>query len=262
MMKARNFALVLGAALVLFSGGLTSAAFVKSVHCSGAGACQVTGVSVGGVLWSQTDDPSGSAFTDQQFEAVYAAYSAEGADDFDVTDAVGWDLTTLATPGLQTSGGSPFFVNHFFYADAAGLPGAVLPGCDFPANTNFTHDLGNITVNVEGCNVEQGVNWFSQQVRQDFQPFGQHFWATRLNFLNNPGAFRNPGNGFGSGCIDWAPANTACGMIGSDFQHEGSGKPRATAAPGPVPAVGPFGIALMVLGLGAGSAYVMRRRSA
>jgi hypothetical protein len=262
MMKARNFALVLGAALVLFAGGLTSAAFVKSVHCEGVGVCQNQGVSGGGVLYSQTDDPSGSAFTDQEFEAVYAAYSAEGADDFVVTGTQGWDLTTLATPGIQTAGGTPFFVNHYFYADAAGLPGAVIDGCDFPANTNFTHDLGNITVNVEDCNVEPGAAWFSQQVRQDFQPFGQHFWATRLNAANNPGAFRNPGNGFGSGCIDWAPANSACGMIGQDYQFELSGSERATAAPGPVPAVGPFGIALMVLGLGAGSAYVMRRRSA
>jgi len=263
MMKARNFALVLGAALVLFSGGLTSAAMVKAVNCFGPGSCILTGVSGGDVLYSQTDDPSGSAFTDQEFEAVYAAYSAESGDDFNVTSATGWDLTTLATPGIQTSGGTPFFVNHFFYADGGGIPGAVLDNCDFPANTSFTHDLGNIAADVSGCNVEPGVNWFSQQVRQDFVPFGQHFWATRLSAAGTPSVFRNPGNGFGSGCLDWSPGNAACGQVGQDMQFELSGgdRPGGTTT-SPVPAVGPFGIALMVLGLGAGSAYVMRRRSA
>jgi hypothetical protein len=255
MMKARNFSLVLGAALVLFAGSFASAAFVKAVSASPT----VNFVSGGDVLYSQLDDPSGYVFTDQQFEAVYAAYSAEGGDDFTVGDAAGWDLTTIHTPGFQTAGGSPFFVNHFFYLDAAGIPGAVVDDCAFPQNSNFVHDLGNISANVEGCNVEAGINWFSQQVRQDFVPFGQHYWATRLSAAGIPAVWRNPGNGFGSGCLDWAPANAVCGMVGQDFQFELTGGVRE--AP-PTPAVGPFGIALMVLGLGAGSAYVMRRRSA
>jgi hypothetical protein len=255
MMKARNFALVLGAALVLVAGSFANAAFVKSVN----GNSSMNQVSGGDVLFSQLDDPSGSAWTDQEFEAVYAAYTSEGGDDFSVGDAAGWDLTTIATPGVQTAGGTPFFVNHFFYADGGGQPGAVLDDCDFPGNTNFVHDVGDLSTNVEGCNVPSGTAWFSQNVRQDFVPFGQHFWATRLNSNGSEAVFRNPGNGFGSGCIDWGPANTVCGMIGKDFSFELLGAVRDVD--GPVPAVGPFGIALMVLGLGAGSAYVMRRRS-
>lgn len=262
MMKARNFALVLGMALVLFAAGVTPAAMVKKVNCP---ACdgEYTNVSGGDVLYSQTDDPSGSAFTDQQFEAVYAAYSAESGDDFTVTGTAGWDLTSLFTPGIQTSGGVPFFVNDFFYADAGGIPGAVIDNCDFPGNTNIVHDLGNITADVSGCNVEPGETWFSQQVRQDFVPFGQHFWATQAGFDGTPSVFRNPGNGFGSGCLDWSPGNAVCGQTGQDMQFELSGGERTGGpATGPVPAVGPFGVVLMVLGLGAGSAYVMRRRSA
>jgi hypothetical protein len=258
-MKARNFALVLGAALVLVAGSFAQAAFVSKVPYSGT----FTMPSGGDVLFSQLDDPSGSAWTDQEFEAVYAAYNSEGGDDFNVSDAAGWDLTTINTPGIQTAGGTPFFTNHFFYADGGGAPGAVLDGCDFPANTSFTHDLGDLSTDVTGCNTPGGINWFSQNVRQDFVPFGQHFWATRASSNGSEAVFRNPGNGFGSGCLDWAPANTVCGMTGSDFQFELLGAVRTGGDPGgQVPAVGPFGIALMVLGLGAGSAYVMRRRSA
>jgi hypothetical protein len=254
MMKARNFALVLGVALVLFAGSLASAAFVSTMP----GTPNLTFPQGGNVLYSQLDDPSGYVFTDQEFEAVYAAYSSEGADDFDVADSPGWDITTLNTPGLQTAGGTPFFTNHFYYADAGGAPGAVLDDCSFPASTNFVHDLGNLATSTP-CNAPTGTNWFSQSVRQDYVPFGQHFWATRQNNLGNEANFRNPGNGFGSGCLDWGPANSVCGMNGSDYQFELVGDVRTAPS---TPAVGPFGVALMVLGLGAGSAYVLRRRDA
>jgi hypothetical protein len=264
MMKARNFSLILGVALVLFVGSFASAAFVKSRPGDG----QMSVGATGDVLYSQLDDPSGSAFTDQAFEAYYAAYDSEGAGDFTVTDAAGWDIDTINTPGTQTvAGTNPFFVNHFFYSDNpaggnTGLPGAVV--CAFPANTNFqSAGDGDISTTVD-CNLPAGVHWVSQQVRQDFNPFGQHFWATRLNAAPpSEGVFRNPGNGFGSGCLDWQPANTVCGMIGKDFLFELLGKPRQVTTPTPgVPAIGPLGIAFMVLALGGGSAYVLGRRRA
>jgi hypothetical protein len=255
MMKARNFGLVLGVALVLFAGSFASAAFVAKINATSNHVFP----SGGNILYSQLDDPSGYGFTDQEFEAVYAAYSGEGADDFNVTDAPGWDLTTINTPGFQTAGGIPFFTNHFFYADAGGTIGAVLDDCEFPASTAFVHDAGNFATDVSGCNAPTGVNWFSQSIRQDFVPFGQHFWLTRVANAGNPALFRNPGNGFGTGCIDWSPANAVCLAPGKDLQFELVGDIRP---PNGTPAVGPFGIALMVLGLGAGSAYVMRRRNA
>ncbi len=261
MMKARNFSLVLGVVLVLVASSFASAVtFTKSRPYNGNPVFPASG----DVLYSQLDDPSGSAFTDQAFEAAYAAYDAEGADDFDVTDAAGWDIDTLNTPGIVTvAGTNPFFVNHFFYDDSVGAePGAVQ--CSFPANTNFVSaGDGDVSTSVE-CNLGLGSHWFSQQLRIDYNPFGQHFWATKASAVGDPGAFRNPGNGFQTGCVDWEAANATCGQIGSDFLFELLGKPREVAtAPVGVPAIGPLGIALMVLALGGGSAYVLgRRRSA
>jgi hypothetical protein len=261
MMKARNFSLVLGVALVLLASSFASAVtMTKSRPNDGIW----NGSSSGDVLYSQLDDPSGNAFTDQSFEAAYAAYDAEGADDFTVTDAAGWDIDTLNTPGTVTvAGANPFFVNHFFYDDSVGAePGAV--ECSFPANTNFVSaGDGDISTTVD-CNLGLGDHWFSQQVRLDYNPFGQHFWATKATAAGDPSAFRNPGNGFGTGCVDWEPANAICGQVGVDFLFELLGKPREVAtAPVGVPAIGPLGLALMVLALGGGSAYVLgRRRSA
>ena len=254
MMK-KNFAFVIGAALVLLAGSFASAAtFNKETVADGT----FTGVS-GDVLYEQLDDPSGSAFVDQIFEAAYAAYDSEGADDFEVTDS-GWEIEVINTPGSQTvAGTNPFFMNHAFYADAGGLPGAVLDDCDFPANTDFfSEGDGDTSTNVD-CFAGPGVTWMSQSARQDFNPFGQFFWATRSGALGTPAVFRNPGNGFATGCLDWSPANAVCGQTGQDnmFQLLGS----VTIVNG-TPAVGPFGVAVLILALGSGSAYVLRRRRA
>jgi hypothetical protein len=257
MMKSKNFALVIGVALVFFAGSLASAAFTAKTADSGA----FSMASAGDVLYSQLDDPSGSAYTDQSFEAPYAAYDGTGADDFEVTAAAGWDIETLNTPGSQNPGpGQPFFVNNAFYADAGGVPGAVLADCDFPGNTAFTHDLGDLSITVE-CNAPNGLTWVSQSVRQDFNPFGQHFWATRATAVGNPAVWKNPGDGFATGCVDWSPANAVCGQTGEDNLFELLGAERTTGTGG-VPAVGPFGVAMMILALGGGSAYVLRRRRA
>lgn len=229
---------VAGAVLVVFAGALASG---------------------GDVFYSQLDYESGYGFFDQAFEAPFATYDSEGADDFEVSAASGWDLTSIHTPGVQVNHGDgpPYYVSHFFYADAGGKPGAVIDGCDFPANLSFTHDQGNITADLEGCHLDSGAKWFSQQVRQDWILFGQHLWATRWFASGMSAVWRNPENAFGFGCYDWKPA-TECGMVGSDFLFELRGQ---SADPDPVPALGPFGAASIVLALGAAASYLLRRKS-
>lgn len=250
----KNFAIVLGVALVLVAGSFSMAAMNSKMAYSGA----ATG-SGGDVLYSQLDDPSGSAFTDQTFEAPYAGYDGTGADDFVVT-GFGWNISVIATPGSQTNAGSnPFFINQAFYADAAGLPGAILADCDFPGNTDFASaGDGDIVANVD-CDAAAGTAWVSQSVRQDFNPFGQHFWATQASTAGTEYVWRNPGNGFGNNCLDWGPSNAVCGLGGLDVMFELLG---VVEIPPPTPAVGPFGVAVLILALGSGSAYVLRRRRA
>jgi hypothetical protein len=264
MRKTKNFALVLGAVLVLVAGSLASAQSVFQKQTANDGT--FVGSSQGETLYAQLDDPSGSAFTDQAFEAVYAAYDGTGADDFQVTSAIGWDVTTLNTPGaLQPPAGQvPFFVSNAFHADGGGIPGAALAGCSFPGNTSFTTDgTGDLSIDVTGCNLPPGETWVSQIVRLDFNPFGQHFWATRNTALGTPAQWQNPGDGFASGCTSWTNASL-CGGIGADNLFEILGKERTatttTTTTSGVPALGPLGIGVMLLALGGGSAYVLGRR--
>ena len=222
------------------------------------------GTSSGDVVWTQLDEPTGQAFTDQAFEAAYAAYDSWGGDDFIVPWGGCWreELTSLFTPGSLTgSGSNPFFVNVAFYMDAGGQPGSVI--CDLPLNTDYIPDGGDLAIDVSGCSVPLGSVWFSQQVRMDFNPFGQHYWATRISANENPAVWKNPGNGFGNDCFDWQPANAQCGMTGEDWLFELSGSIAYGEDPwdcGTIPAIGPFGVVLLIVALGASSAYVLRRR--
>ena len=82
----------------------------------------------GDVVYSQLDEPSGYAITDQEFEAAYAAYDAEAADDFVVADPqlAGClvQVHEIDTVGFQSSPPfDPMLVNTTFYFDAGGMPG-------------------------------------------------------------------------------------------------------------------------------------------
>jgi hypothetical protein len=214
MMKDVGFAI--GAGLILLSAAPTSVAQMSlSIDDDGSHNFSVAG----GVLYSQLDDPSGGGFTDQSFEASYAAYDATAADDFIIQVGIPGcvpEVGVINTPGSQQLVGSnPFFVSHAFYWDAGGEPGAVTQECDFPGNTDFTSDGdGDLSTNV-GCLLEMGVRmWVSQTVRQDFNPFGQHVWASRAGTVGSPAVWKNPGDGFAVGCVDWEPANAVCGAPG------------------------------------------------
>lgn len=227
------------------------------------------------VIYSQLDDPSGYALVDQAFEAAYAGYDTEAADDFVWSHGFGsgcvGDIQGLSTPGaLSMPPADPLFVNVAFYADAGGLPGAALPGCEFPAHTQFfSNGLGDLTIELEcGEAPTHTPLWVSQQVRQDFTTQGIHYWSTRATSNLEPAVWRNPGGGFGTACADWQPANAVCGAVGSDMLFELIGHVDtltcdgwSDCAQGPcLPAMGPIAGILLVLSLGGSAAWVLRRR--
>jgi hypothetical protein len=215
------------------------------------------------ILYDQTDAATGNGAPDQAFEASYAAYSCEAADDFVVTDALGWDITGVNSLGSLNGPGAAAFVNITFFADNAGLPAdTAVSGCEFLGTTDFTNSAGDLAITLEGCNLAPGTYWVAQSVRMDFNPNGQHFFSDRSTTSNTAAVWRNPGDGFGAGCIDWTN-KVACGVgaaNGTDFLFQIAGEIRTPNGPGGVPALGPLGVLLTVLALGGGSGYVLARR--
>jgi hypothetical protein len=258
MMKVRNVSLLVGAAVVLFSSSIVPAVQMTK---NKPGAVSAPHFPSGGApLYTQLDGDSGDGAPDQEFEALYAAYNSEGADDFTVSGGP-WNVGGVNTPGI---GGGSIHVNIVFYADAGGTPAASpVAGCDYQGVTDYVDAAGDLSINlVPPCNLGDGTFWVAQEVRQDFTTSGQHFWSNRSIQTGNPGQWRNPGNGFGLGCTDWTPMTT-CGVGGGvapDFLFELVDDTIGTTGTSGTPAVGPFGMLMTVLALGGGSAYVIARR--
>lgn len=247
------------ATLLLLAGSFAAAQPV--LENQGAASARLPGGA--SVLVDQTDNASGNGSPDQDFEAgAFDIYDSECSDDF-VTNPEGWDIDGIETIG---TGGNSTSVNVSFYGDGGGLPdrtnvlceyNGLLPGVDY-TDAGGSHSITLPTV----CNIGgDTLAWFQVYTNQNFGSFGQHFWSNRTVASNNNAAWKNVGNGFGTGCVDWTDM-TFCGVGGGfpDFLFQILGEKKGGSGTDGTPAVGPFGVLLMVLALGGGSGYVMARR--
>ena len=265
-------------ALILIAGGLLIAGTAVAqppVDAAGVAGNAAFAAPEGGamVLYDQTDNDGGNGAPDQDFEASFDAYDSEGADDFDVTWPDGWDLSQINTVGTTgTSGGALVDVN--IYTDNGGTPlgGAIICSYDdVPPTADVT---GSLTVDLPTiCSVPTGLHWLAIQVNQNFGTFGQHFWSNRSVQSFAPAHWRNPGNGFASGCIDWTmmmgvndgnPA-TGCGVGGGvnpDFLYNVVGTLGEPMNPTvDVPTLGQFGLLALLLSLVGAGVYRLRRKN-
>ena len=196
---------------------------------------QETGVlpqSPTGVLYDQTSNSAGNGAPDQDFETSFDAYDSEGADDFVVPAGTMWSVDGVNIVG--TTGGNSASVDVAFYADNATFPAAA-PTCSYPGLTTFTGS-GSLSITLPTtCDLGEGNWWVAIQVNQDYGTSGQHFWSNRSVQSNNGAVWRNPGDGFATGCIAWDRMIT-CGVGGGaspDFLFQILG----TAGPVAVPAI-------------------------
>lgn len=170
--------------------------------------------------------------------------------------ADGWTIDTVAIVGTQGVG-PPVDISIFFYADDVTFPAAA-PTCSNPDQVNFV-GVDSITTTLDvPCVLPPGTYWVSHQVQQDFGTAGQHFWSNRSVASNSESVWRNPGGGFGVGCLDWDRQASVCGVgggVGPDFLFQLSGE-----IGGAVPTV-PFAglMILMAVLLGIGLVALIRR---
>lgn len=169
------------------------------------------------VLYDQTDNPANNGFPDQDFEAAYDAYDSEGADDFVIPAGdLGWQIESIDTIGTTGTAGTAT-VDVTFYTNAAGGGDPDLPGTAVCTYTGLTptDSNGSFTIDLPtSCTLPSGTYWVAIQTNQDFGASGQHFWSNRSVQSGSEGVWRNPGDGFASGCITWTPLGI-CGVGGS-----------------------------------------------
>jgi len=175
-------------------------------------------------VYDQTDNSSGTGILSQNFEAVNDAYDSQAADDFLVPVSDGsWTIQNIQIPGQYWAGTGPLAsVNVWFYQNSGSLPGTqvfsqlnLVPTSD--ASGGLVLDLPSPPT------LPPGTYWLSVQANMDFDTGGEWGPTTRLVQSYSPWAWRNPGDGFGTGCTAWT-TNGSCGFTyGPDLLFRLSG---------------------------------------
>jgi hypothetical protein len=163
----------------------------------------------GDVLYDQYDNAGPYSTRSQNYEPFLDIYDAELADDFVVPAGVRWDIDGVDVQGVNGCGPGPVrSVNVRFYADAAGIPGALVSArveLPFTGEANFVVELE------PAVRVRPGRSWVSVQANEDFVTAGQWGWTDRLVQSNEGAAWENPGGGFGV-CPSWGGRATTCAI--------------------------------------------------
>ncbi len=153
------------------------------------------------------------------------AFDAEGADDFPIPDQKGWTISEfnfelrLGDFGLFTTELPVLDIR--VYPDDNGQPGAQAV-CTYNAISGAMHGITLLRVPLpEPCVLGQGIYWVSLQ-----RSNGPLRWAAISPlpppFIDGENArWRNPGDGFGTGCTDWSDIGT-CLTDGKPIAGEGS----------------------------------------
>jgi uncharacterized repeat protein (TIGR01451 family) len=180
--------------------------------------------------YDQTDNPSGNGISSQNFETAYDAYDDQAADDFAVPPSDGaWRIETIEIPGGYWNGTGPLgSVNVWFYGDVGGLPGGLVFS---QLGLVPTSDVGgDLVLDLPSPpTLLPGTYWLSVQANMDILVGGQWGWDRRVVQSYSPFAWRNPGNGFGTGCTTWGASGT-CGLADPDLLFRLSGTKSITDA--------------------------------
>ncbi|TDR48505.1 hypothetical protein DFR29_101125 [Tahibacter aquaticus] len=179
------------------------------------------------VLYDQIANATTSgALVAQYSSSSGAPYDSEGADDF-VVPAAGWRITTVqfgAFAGQNTTGAYPTAANVRIYTNDGPAPSSNT-ACNYSAATVAYDTTTQIaTVALPGvCELAAGTYWISYQPMYDFGASGgDYFWNLAAPQVGAIGQWRNPGDGFASGCTAWS-ATTSCDFTQPDFAFRLSG---------------------------------------
>ena len=155
------------------------------------------------VLYDQYDNPGQTGTSSQVFGPNVDYLDDQAADDFVVPDGQVWTVDLVEVDGSYDDFGGPAdSVNVFFYLDDFSLPAEpVVTQTDLLYTPGPTK--GSFVVPIEPVTLPAGAYWLSVQANQDYLEDQQWYWTNRTVPSNYPAAWRNPLDGFGTGCVAW-----------------------------------------------------------
>jgi len=164
------------------------------------------------VLYDQLLTPIGG--TASQVFTDFSNCELQTADDF-IVPAGGWTITDVDATGTWSYGPQPYPFTVIFYADASGMPGAVI---DSIVNNTYLDNAGIAQIALSTpITLSAGHYWISVMIEMPHgggNP-GQWFWAALdgLPAINELSMFQDP-CGLIGGPPTWAPTSV---VIGSQY---------------------------------------------
>lgn len=154
-------------------------------------------------LYDQAGSDSGIGIVSQNFESTFDAYDCTGADDFVVPKGVVWRIKEVDITGTPFDGsGIASSENVSFYKGKKNRPGA--PIATFENIVGATNESRSYFVTLDRTvRLGPGQYWLSFQVNESFNLEGEWGWEAREDVVGSPSVWRNPNDGFQTGCTDW-----------------------------------------------------------
>jgi len=185
-----------------------------------------------GILWNQTSDDSGVGIVSQNFgESSFDRYDNQGADDFIVPEGEVWILTGIEARGTHFAGGSGPLdsMNVVVYRtrnERPGRPGGVVRNASEQPATPINTGVDYLVTLSDSIKLKPGRYWLSLQGNMYFALGGEWGWETSRTQRGSPSVWRNPGDGFATGCIDYQRQVHCVGELGQgpDFMFVLLGK--------------------------------------
>ncbi len=175
------------------------------------------------ILLDQTSSPGTSGvLTMHNLDAGSESYDTEMADDFQVP-AGGWAVAEVSIGSFYQSGTTTVTPstagNIVFYSDSAGSPGAAISGCTYssiPLTYNSGTGYSTLILPTE-CALPAGTFWmaFSGDLAYSAENGGVYV-VQQTTTSGLSAIWRNPGDGFSSGCTNWTVL-TSCGFSAGDM---------------------------------------------
>jgi hypothetical protein len=154
------------------------------------------------LLYNQGTNIGTQTIASQQF-GDFPTFACQAADDF-VVPSPGWEINQIIAYGQNTGAFTSSLVE--FYQNSSGAPGTVVA----TQNATTVNNAGTLTINLNpSVSLGAGTYWVSVSVIGDFGTLGQWFWLTHMTNNNGIWHWRNPGNGFGTGAVNYTVHTSA-----------------------------------------------------
>jgi hypothetical protein len=134
---------------------------------------------------------------------------AQSADDITVPEGQTWTIDKVLAGGSSTGAIVLNAMHVVIYNDNSGVPGTAVyqSGAIVPASGTV---LGDVELVLPApANLGPGKYWVSVYAQSPLNGGGQWFWKTSSTVTGTQAHFKDPGNLFGRGLLNWTPQSTA-----------------------------------------------------